>query len=158
MKYLPAVLLSASLLCGCVTTPSGQSIVDPALTQSVAQDAALLTAQALDAKYHGELVLTYRALDAFVTAGSGDVVGLQAALSNLPVTALQGTNGAVLNQGGSIVINQAGQFLLKLDKNQIGKDYIMPIATGLRDGLRQALGANPQSRIDYRSEFLTAWK
>lgn len=137
--FLTIPLIAFLLLpTGCITTQSGKTIVDPAVSQSIAQDAAFVAAQALDSKYHGELVLTYKALNAFVAAGGGSVGDLQAALSNLPVSALQGDKGAVLNQNGALLLHQGGQLLLKLDKSEIGQNYVLPIATGLRDGLAQA--------------------
>ena len=127
---------SALLITGCSTGPN------PALLQSVSQQAAFYTGTALKDKYPNELNLTYNSLNAFVAVGGGTVNDLAQALSPLPIKALQGTNGAVLAQGSALLIHSGGSILLNLNTNvaNVNNQYVLPVATGLRDGLGQALG------------------
>lgn len=131
-----ASLACVLLLSGCATGPN------PALLQSVAQQAGFYTGTALKAKYPNELNLTYDSLNAFVAAGGGSVNQLQSALSPLPIKALHGTNGVVFAQGSALLIHSGGQILLNLNTNvaNVNNQYVLPVATGLRDGLGQALG------------------
>lgn len=147
MKTLKTLLLAlvlglAVINSGCVTSPTtGKQELDPVVAQGLAQDAAFLAAQTLKSQYGGELQLTLAALDAFVSTGTGDLAGLQRSLTNLPVSVLKGTNGTLVASGGAILVQQLGQLVLRLDKSGTTQKYVIPIATGLRDGLRQGLSA-----------------
>src|SRR5438045_1190832 len=114
VKYVSVLILYSALVLGftgCVSTPGGRQAIDPVLTQSIAQDAAMITAQQLDAEYHDELSLTLSALEAFVAAGGGSIIDLQASLSHLPLDVLQGKTGSVsIDDGAALLIHQ-GQTL-----------------------------------------------
>lgn len=140
---ITTAFLSLAITPGCVTNPTtGTQQLDPVVAQSLAQDAAYIGGLALKSQYGGELQLTLQALNAFVAAGTGDLGGLQQALKNLPVNVLNGTNGTLIASGGAILIQQLGTLVLRLDKTGTATNYVIPIATGLRDGLRQALSTS----------------
>jgi hypothetical protein len=138
-RYIPfiaSLTIAVLLFTGCATGPN------PAFLQSIAQQAAFESGSLLKDKYPNELNLTYTSLNAFVAVGGGTVNDLAQALSPLPIKALQGTNGAVLAQGSALLIHSGGQLLLNLNTNvaNVNNQYVLPVATGLRDGLGQALG------------------
>jgi len=128
---------------GCTTTSTGQKVVDPAVLQGIAQSAASTASYIYlqsNPQDRDKFVLAQKSLQALIASGSGDVAGLQNALTTLPIKQLQGTQGAIIVANAVTVINIASKELTKLDKNQVASLYVLPIAQGLLDGLNQTLG------------------
>jgi hypothetical protein len=150
VKSLFAVALLTSTLAftpGCVTTETGQKIPDPVLLQSVSFEAASVGATFWlqshpDPETRAQFVLVQASLRTLVSAGSGDLAQLQAALSDLPIKQLSGTNGQVIVGGAVVLIDAAGKQLLKLDSKGIYPHYVQPVAQGVLAGLDIALGTS----------------
>jgi hypothetical protein len=127
---------------GCTTTPSGSKIPDPALLQLTAQEASAV-GTILWLKDHpndrAKFELARTSLKGLVAAGSGSPADLQAALQSLPISELNGTQGAVIISSAVVLMDRAGQQLVGLDKSQIWSRYVAPIAMGLAAGLDQGL-------------------
>ncbi len=131
---------------GCVTGPDGKKVVDPAVLHSVAEDAAYVgttfTLQS-NPQYRPAFDQAHFALQQFVNANSTNFVDLQGILSQLPVKQL-GTNGTVILQGQALVLLDSARALVqRLDTQNIRGNYVLPIASGLLEGMNLALGAVP---------------
>src|SRR4051812_32016726 len=114
---LAGALSILTLTPGCVTTPSGQNIIDPVAIETVAQGAAALTATGLlqyNPAYRLELELSRKSLRVAVDAGSTNLADLRDALSHLPVSQLQGTNGTILVTGGVTILDNAQRLIAKI--------------------------------------------
>lgn len=154
MKFksvLSACILSIALILspGCTTTPTGQTIPDPEVLQVTAQEAAAIGTQLWLGTHpndRAQFELARTSLSALIATGKGSAADLQAALSNLPIKQLSGTNGSVIVTTAAILISKGGQQLAKLDTAGVWNNYVEPVAQGLLDGLNQALGT-PQSSI-----------
>lgn len=139
-------LMVATLAVGptaCTTTSTGQKIPDPIVLQSVAQEAAAVGATFWLQNHNADRTsfeLARTSLKALIATGSGSPADLQAALSQLPVKQLQGSQGAVIVQGAVVLLNAAGTQLAKLDKQEVWANYVQPVARGLLAGLDQAMG------------------
>lgn len=154
MAFLSVVAIGAMLSTGCTTVT--RTAADGSVTTNSVPDAIVLQVAAENAaaiggayvlqthpEFRPQLELTLTSLRTLVAAGTGSVADLHNALSQLPVTALQGTNGTIVVSGAVVLIDAARNELARFDKNGIWSYYVQPVATGLRDGLAQALGTRP---------------
>lgn len=127
---------------GCTTTPTGQTIPDPAVLQLTAQEAAAIGTQLWLGSHptdRAQFETARASLRILLGAGRGSAADLQAALSSLPIKQLSGTNGSVIVTTAAILISKGGQQLAKLDTAGVWSYYVEPVAQGLLDGLNQAL-------------------
>lgn len=156
LKVNLALAVAAAVMAfepGCVTTADGKKVVDPAVLHAVAEDAAyvgtMFTLQS-NPQYRPAFEQARFALQQFVNLNSTNFVDLQAILAQLPVKQL-GTNGTVILQGQALILLDSARALVqRLDKNNIGANYVQPIATGLLEGLNLALNGPQASEIKQR--------
>jgi hypothetical protein len=107
--------------------------------------------------YRLELELTRKSLRVAVDAGSTNLTDLQDALSHLPVSQLQGTNGAVLVSGGVTILDNTQRLIAKVDTKNLNGNLVLPLMRGLLAGLNQALGPETSSlERGYEPRFMPA--
>lgn len=145
MKQIITLIALTVLLAGCMTTPEGKRVPDPAAIESISKSAAALgTASMLIYKPESRPAFekAEASLQALLAAGSGNVLDLKRILTELPLgSRLESGKGAIILENGIIIIDLARSQLARLDENQNYSRLVEPIAKGLADGIGQALAA-----------------
>lgn len=146
-RLLILPLLALTLVCGCTTTPTGLSVPDPAVIELVAQEASAIGANVWLAAHPNDreqFELALASVNALLATGKGSPSDLQAALSRLPIKELSSGKNQVIVTSAVVLINKAGQEIIKLDSAHVWSYYVQPVAQGIASGLQMALDATPK--------------
>ena len=139
IKQLTIGLLLAFVLTGCKTRTPTQNI---AFAAALAKSATVmgvgydLTA---NPDHRQAYEIAVQSLNLVLRSGNYDSKALAAALANLPVKELKGTQGALIVAGAVSVFELATATFLDIESSAA----VFAVATAVRDGLEAALASTP---------------
>ncbi len=159
MNKIKSVILLAAMAAGilvltpgCASTSSGgspsystnavSSTPTMAAMQIAAKSAAYLGAKiAVDKKPNLKPIFedVQTGLTALIAAGNFSADDLTTLLKKIPVQELQGDNGNLVIGEAVVLWDQFGHQLISLDKADTFKNYVLPVAQAILDGLNMAL-------------------
>lgn len=137
---LPAALAAMSMLTGCALFNKNATTAEKAAdVQNLSYAAASIgTSEALAAKpeLRPAFDLAYSNLDALVTNKVVDGTSLRAILASLPVKELKSNQARIAIESATVLYDSltGGKVNIEADA------YVLAAATGIRDGMKQALG------------------
>ncbi len=138
MKKLNSLILAATLLVSCATTPEGKITQIHDLTYA-ASSLGTQVALRQEPAWRSKFTIAYESLNTLINSGVVSGAALRGILASLPVKELKGENAKIIIETATTLYDMTVGTKVNLE----AAPYTLAAAKGIRDGLKVGLAAVP---------------